>query len=185
PRAREAVGLPRVLSDEHGHFAMLEIAVDAAAHHLPLHPRFAGLLLGERVGAVLHTERLQRVVGIGRPEVIALAAAPVIEDAFAAVLVPDALELGGDLPNGSGPVDALVAAVRAPAHWRVNTIGAVLVVVHALRLLAQVALGNRVGLVAADASDAIVACLDFEAAIDRAQDAGRLLPIPRARCTHH
>ncbi len=66
PRPREAVRLPRVLADEDGHFAMLEVAVDAAAHHLSLHPGFAGLLLGQRIGAVLHPERLQRVVGIRR-----------------------------------------------------------------------------------------------------------------------
>ena len=91
PRARETVRLPRVLADEHRDFAMLEIAVDAATHHLALHPRFAGLLLGERIGAVLDAERLQRAVGVGRAEVIALAAAAVVQDRVAAVLVADLL----------------------------------------------------------------------------------------------
>ena len=181
PRAREAVRLPRILSDEHGHFAMLEVAVYAAAHHLPLHPGFPGLFLCERIGAVLHAERLQRAVGVGRSEVIALAAAAVVENAIAAVLVADALQPRGNLTNGSVPLDALIAAVRAPAHRRVNAIGAVLVVVHALRLLAQIALGNRVCSVAADAHDALRAGLDFEAAVHRAEYAGRLLPMPAFR----
>ena len=59
-RAREAVRLPRVLADEHGDLAVLEIAMVAGAEHLALHPEFAGFLLRQRVRAVLHTERLEQ-----------------------------------------------------------------------------------------------------------------------------
>ncbi len=176
-RAREAVRLPRVLADEDRDLAVLEVAVDAAAHHLALHPGFAGLLLRERVGAVLHSERLQRAVGVRATEVVALAAAAVKEDRLAAVARADVRELCGDLAQGGRPVDTLVAAVRAPAQRRIDAVRAILVVVHALRLLADVALRHRVRLVAAHARDARSARLHFEAAVDGAQDAGGLLPV--------
>ena len=148
------MGLPGVLADEHRHLAVLEIAMHAGAHHLALHPGLARLLLRQRVGAVAHAERLERAIGIGGAQVVALAAAAVVQDAFAAVLCLDGLQLRGDLAHGGVPVDALVAAVRATAQRRVQPVGAVLVVVHALRLLADVTLRDRVRLVAADAHDA-------------------------------
>ncbi len=137
--AREAMRLPRVLADEHRHFAVLEVAVVAAAEHLALHPEFAGLFLRQRVGAVLHAERLQRGVAIGTTEVIALTTATVIEDGLAAPARLDRLQALRDFADGDIPADRLIAAVGLAAHRRGDPVGAILVVIHALRLLAHVA----------------------------------------------
>ncbi len=184
PCAREAVGLPGVLADEHGHLAVLEVAVDARAHHLALHPRLAGLLLRERVGAVLHAQGLERGVGISGAQVVSLAAAAVVQDALAAVAQTDGRQLLRDFANGRWPVDGFVGSVRAPSHRRVQPVGAVLVVVHALGLLADVSLRHRMGLVAPDAHDSTTLDLHLQAAVQRADDAGGLLPDGGFRRAH-
>ena len=140
PCAREAVRLERVLAQEDRDLGVLEVAMHAGAHHLALDPGFAGLLLRQGVGAVDHAQGLDGAVGIGAAEVVALAAAAVVEDAGAAVLGFDGGQLFGDLPDGGGPVDVFVAAVGAPPLRAGDAVGAVLIEVHALRLLADVAL---------------------------------------------
>ena len=119
---------------------MLEVAVHAGTEHLALDPELAGLFLGQGVGAVLHPEGLQRAVAVGAAEVVALRAAAVVEDAFAAMPALDGEEFLRHLADRRVPVDGFVAAIGAPAHRRVQAVGAVLVVVHALRFLADVAL---------------------------------------------
>ena len=57
-------------------------------------------------------ERLDRAVGVDAAEVIALAAAAVIQDALAAVPGLDGRELRGDLADRRVPVDGFVRAVR-------------------------------------------------------------------------
>ena len=184
PRARETVRLPRVLADEHGHLAVLEIAVDAGAHHLPLHPCLAGLLLGERIGAELHPQRLERAVRVRGAEVVALVSPAVIEDALAAMLRADRRKLLRDFADGGGPVDPLVCSVGSPAQRTVQPVRAVLVVVQPLRLLAHVALRDRMRLVAADANDPAPVRLHLEAAIHGAESARGLLPTSRFRFAH-
>ena len=66
--------------------------------------------------------RAQRAA-VGAAEVVALAAAAVIEDPFAAVLVAHAVEAGGDLAIAVSQSICLEAAVRAPAQRRGQPVG--------------------------------------------------------------
>ena len=86
-RAREALRLPRVLADEHRDLGVLEVAARVAAVELVLDPDLAGLLLGQRARAVARAERPQEGAAVGAAEVVPLAAAAVVEDRLAAVLV--------------------------------------------------------------------------------------------------
>src|SRR5690242_4464000 len=60
PGVRKAVRLPRILSDEHGYFTVLEIAPDGRTEHQAVDPGFAGLLLRDRARAELRSECAQR-----------------------------------------------------------------------------------------------------------------------------
>ena len=156
PGLREAVRLPRVLAPEHGDLGVLVVAGRVAAgpaEQLAVDPELARLLLGQGVGAVADAERVARRRAVAAAEVVALAAAAVEEDRRAAVGVDDVTEAGGDLGDGRVPVDRLERAVGPPAQRRGQAVRTVLVVVEAQGLLARVALGGRVGLVAADPSD--------------------------------
>ena len=181
--AGETMGLPGILADQDGHLAMLEVAVHAGTEHLALDPELAGLFLGQGVGAVLHPEGLQRAVAVGAAEVVALRAAAVVEDAFAAMPALDGEEFLRHLADRRVPVDGFVAAIGAPAHRRVQAVGAVLVVVHALRFLADVALRGGVVVIAADLADAAILGLHFQPAVEAAEDTGGLLPL-RGRRSH-
>ncbi len=111
---------------------MLEIAVYACTHHLALHPGFARFLLSECVRAVNHAHGLDRTIGIGATEVVALAATTVVENAGTIVLSLDRRELCGDLSYRGAPVDVLIASVYSPAFWAGDAVGPVLIKVHAL-----------------------------------------------------
>src|SRR5207244_2126153 len=80
PRVREAVRLPRVLADEQGDLAVLEIPAHRGAEHQAVHPGLAGFLLRDRARAELRTECAQRRRAVEAAEVVALAAAAVVED---------------------------------------------------------------------------------------------------------
>ena len=56
--AREALRHPRVLADEHRHLGVLELAAGVPAVEVGVDPRLTGLLLCQRVGAVVRAERL-------------------------------------------------------------------------------------------------------------------------------
>ena len=170
------MGMPWILANEHRHFAMVEIAVDAASHHASLHPAFAGLFLRQGVGSVLHAQRRERAFGVGSAQMVALAGTAVVEDAFAAVFGLDGEELLSDFTDGAVPVDVLVGSVGAAAFREVDPVGSILVVVEALGFFAEVALGNRAGFVAADVGDVVVFDLGFEGAVERADDAGGFVP---------
>ena len=184
PCASEAVRLEWVLAQEDGHLGVLEIAMHAGAHHLALHPGFAGLLLRQRIGAVDDAQRLDRAVGIRAAEVVSLAATAVVKDAGAAVPGLDVGQLLGDLADGGRPVDVLVAAVGATTLGAADAVTPVLIEVHALRLLADVALRGGVVLVPSGLHDAPAFGLDLQSAVQRADDASRLLPIRRLGCAH-
>ena len=116
PRLVEAVAVPRVLAEEHGDLRLVELAVGVGAEQVALHPRLARLLLGQRVGPPGDAERLAGRCPVGAAQVVALAAAAVVQDPVAAVLVDDPLEPGGDLGDRRVPVDLLVAAVLGAAQ---------------------------------------------------------------------
>jgi hypothetical protein len=134
------VRLERVLAQKDRDLGVLEIAVHAGAHHLALDPAFASLLLRQGIGAIDHAQGLDGAVGIGAAEVVALAAATVVEDAGAAVTGLDGGQLFGDLADGRDPGYVFVAAVRTPPLRAGDAVGAVLIEVHALRLLADITL---------------------------------------------
>src|SRR5207253_10155758 len=70
----------------------------------------------------------------------------------------------------------LEGAVGPPAERAGEAVAAVLVVVEPQRLLARVALRGRVLLVSPDADEAAVLDLHLDPAVDRTEDAGRLVP---------
>ena len=90
--AREALRHPRVLADEHRHLGVFELAAGVTAVEVGVDPRLTGLLLRERVGAVVRTEHLEERAAVSAAEMVALPAAAVVEDLVAAVGVGDALE---------------------------------------------------------------------------------------------
>src|SRR5205814_5520941 len=105
--ACEAVRLPRVLADEDGDLAVVEIAVRPGAEHAPVHPELARLLLRERVRPVAVADRGERRGAVGAAEMIPLAAAAVIEDLVAAPARPDVDEFRRHLADRGLPVDRL------------------------------------------------------------------------------
>ena len=183
---REPVRLPRVLPHEERHFAVLKIGTYHRAEHPAVDPKFAGLLLAQRVRAELRAERPQRRAAIRPTEMIALSAAAVVKDRLAAVHVFQVNELRRHFADRRVPVDLLERTVSALTKWRRQPSTAVLVVVEAQRLLARVALGAGVVLVATDALKARTdpafgdrAEANLDTAVALAEDAGGLLPRQR------
>src|SRR5262249_5563511 len=113
-----------------------------------------------------------------------LAAASVIEDGFAAEPITNCAKPRCDLGDRGVPVDRLEGAVRPPAKWMQDAFAAaVLVVIEPERLLAGIALGGRVGLVASDLLEAASIGpteLHEDAAVALAQDACGRLPLSAA-----
>src|SRR5205823_9154471 len=103
--------------------------------------------------------------------------AAVVEDGVAAVGVADRGELGGHLVDRGVPVDLLEGAVRPAPERTGEAMAPVLVVVEAQCLFAGVALRRGVVLVASDPHEAPVLHLYLDAAVHRAEDAGRLVPV--------
>jgi len=111
--------------------------------------------------------------------VIPLTAPAVVEDRLAAKALPHLREAGRDFADRGVPVDLLETAVGAPAHRRQQAVAAVLVVVQTSRLLADVALGNRVRPVTPDASElpsVFSAQLHLDAAVALAENARGRFP---------
>ena len=178
--ARNAVREPRVFADEQPHLAVFEVAARIAADHLVCDPEFAGLLLGKRTRTMHRSKECARRATVDVGQVVTLAPAAVIEDRFAAVRVADRGEACSDFADRRVPVDLLECAVFAPAQRLRQTMRAVLVVVEARRLLAHVASGNRVRVVAVhfDKLASILAAKpNFNAAVALAQDASGRLPL--------
>ena len=183
PGAGEAVGLPRVLAHEDEDLGLLPVTGRVAAGsavELSVDPELAGLLLGQGVGLVLRAEGGAGGPPVGAAQVVPLAAAPVVEDRLAAVGGPHVVEAGGDLGDRRVPVDLLEGPVGAPAQRGRQPVAAVLVVVEAQGLLARVARAGGVGLVAPDPLErppVVTAEAHLDAAVDRAEDARRLVPL--------
>ena len=160
---------------------MLEIAADRRAEHEAVDPDLAGLLLGDGAGAEPGAERPQRGGAVEAAQVVALAAAAIVENRLAAVGVANRAQSRGDLGDGGVPVDRLEGPVGSLAQRMEDPLpAAVLVVVEAERLLARVAPGRRVRLVPADLLEAtavVAAEPDQDPAVALAQDAGARLPL--------
>ena len=179
PGAWDRVGEPRVLAEEHRDVAVLEVATGVGAEHAVTDPELAGLLLGEGVAAVTRAERAAGGAGVGAGQVIALSAATVVENRLSAVGIADVGQTLGHLADGRVPVDGLEGAVVAATEWRGEAVGAVLVEIELVGLLAGVAPGRRVLAIAPEAHQlaAVVPTeLDLDAAVALTQDAGRLSP---------
>src|SRR4029453_8978516 len=180
PRVREAVRLPGILADEDRDLTVLEVATDGGAEHEPVHPRLARLLLCDGAGAELRPEGPEGRGAVEAAQVIALAAAPVIEDGLAAVRIAHGAEPCRPLRGSRGPVDRLEGAVGAAAQGMEHPLTpAVLIVIEPQRLLAGVALGRRMRLVTADLLEAaaiLSAEPDQDAAVALAEDAGAGAP---------
>jgi len=114
--ARETLGHPRVLADEHRDLGVLELAPGVTPVELGVDPELAGLLLRQRTGAVARPDRFEEGAAVGPAEVVALAASAVIEDLVPAVFIGDPFEPGSDFGNCCVPVDLLVATVGSASH---------------------------------------------------------------------
>jgi hypothetical protein len=181
------VRLPRVLADEHRHFAVLKVAVHARAEHPAVHPELAGLLLRESVRTKLRAERFQCAVRISAPEMIPLTAPAVIKNRLSAVPGFHLEEALGDFGYRCVPVNCLEGSVVATPQRRRQPIRGVLVRIQSLRLFAGVAERGRMRLVAANAFNTPLigaAQLKFDPAVQTAEDAGSLVPAVVARLSH-
>src|SRR6185436_15140332 len=154
----------------------LEVGARDAAHHPIGDPELAGLLLRERARPVARAERAPGCGRVRAGQVVALAAAAVIEDRVAAMAIAHRREPRGDLADRGVPVDRLERAVGAPPQRLGDAVAAVLVVVEAMRLLACIAARRGMALVAADPDQVVALELDLEAAVALAEDARRALP---------
>jgi hypothetical protein len=83
PRVGNAVRLPGVLADEQGDLAVLEVSADGRAEHEAVDPDLAGPVLGDGARAVLGAEGPERGRAVEAAQVVALAAAAVVEDRLA------------------------------------------------------------------------------------------------------
>ena len=177
--ARDAVAHPWVLADEEGDFAVVELAAHGVAEHDAVDPDFAALLLADGAAAVPATETLVQRGAVGPAQMVALTAAPVVDDLVAAELVADRTETLGHLARRRVPVDlfegAVVTAAKRVEHPFAST---VLVVVESQRLLARVPLRRRMVLVATDAFERVPdrTETDLDTAVALTQDACRLVP---------
>jgi len=106
-------------------------------------------------------------------EVIALAAATVVEDLVPAISIGDAFEPGGDLGNRGVPIDFFIAAVGTPTHGGGKAVAVVLVVVQPQRLVAGIALRRGMVFVATDLREIAAVELHDDATVALAQDACR------------
>src|SRR5579863_295298 len=176
-RALKAMRLPWILTDENRGLGLLVAAAEAGPEKLMVHPKLAGLFLRQRVGAEHGTERAPSGSTVTAAQMIALAAAAVIEDARAAVGVAHPFEACGNLANRGVPVDFLEGAVGTPPQRRSQPITAVLVIVNPLRFLAGIALRRDVIAISAHASDMTPVELHFDPAVHAAQNANGLLPV--------
>ncbi len=175
-RAREALRHPRVLADEQRHLGELELAARVGSVQAVLDPRLAGLLLRQRARSVTRSHRPQERAAVAAAEVVALAAAAVVEDRLAAVRVADRGAAFDDLGDRRVPVDLLEAPVGTAPERRRQPVPAVLVVVEPHRLVARVAAGARVLAVAADTLEPAPVELNLDPAVALAEDAGGLCP---------
>jgi hypothetical protein len=82
---------------------VFELASGVAAVQMGVDPGLTGLLLCQRVGALVGAERLEKRSAVGAAEMVALPAATVVEDLVPAVGFGDAFEAGGTKEPGSRP----------------------------------------------------------------------------------
>ena len=164
--AGDAVGEPGILAEEERHLAVLEVGARVAAHHLRGDPELAGLLLREGVRAVHRAEHGAGRAAVRARQVVALAAAAVVEDRLRR-RARRAPRRSAPPPRGS-PCPSRSPRSCRPARRRsgcVSRCGPVLVEVEARGLLAGVALRRRMRVVAAhpdEAAAVLAAELDLD-----------------------
>jgi hypothetical protein len=175
-RTREALGHPWVLADEHRNLGALELAAGVRAVHPVLDPRLPRLLLRQRAGPVARPQRPKERAAVAAAQVVPLAAAAVVQDRLAAVGVSNLGAALRDPPDRGLPVNLLKAPIWTSSERRRQPVAAVLIVVKPHRLVARIALGTGVLLVAPDSSEPAPVELDLDPAVALAQDAGGLCP---------
>ena len=145
--------MPRVLADEDRRPRRARSRRACGRRRASVDPDLAGLLLGQRARAVARAERPQERSAVGAAEVVSLAAAAVVEDRLAAVLVAEPPRSRRRSRRSPCPSRSPRSCRRPPPQRRGQAVAAVLVVVEPHRLVAGVALRGRVRLVAADPSE--------------------------------
>ena len=184
PRARETVRLPGVLAEKNRDLRLFVVTGGVAtrlAEELAIDPELAGLLLRQRVRCVHRAKRRPRSATVPAAQVIPLAAAAVVENRLATVLVAHRGESLSHLGDRRVPVDLLERAIGATTHRRSQPVASVLVMIQTMRLLACIALRAGMLLVAAHLGDPPALGLDLEPAIDAAENARCLLPLGHRR----
>jgi hypothetical protein len=91
----------------------------------------------------------------------------------------------GDLSQRGVPANRFEAAVTAPAQWRGQAIGLILVVIQPMRFLAGVAFGVWMVLVAADLCHSAAFFHNLDSAVDVAEIAHRRTPKWRGLAFNH
>src|SRR5450432_445772 len=113
---------------------------------------------------------------IGAAGVIALTAAAIEREAFAAVTIYQVAQPRGDFRYRSVPIDFIEAAVGTAAQRRRQPVPVMGVERNSRGLVAEIALRFRILTVAAHFGDTALIDQDLDAAIDIADIAGGLLP---------
>ena len=180
----EPVREPRVAAQHDEQVALLDAFCRVArlgAEHLAVDPEVARLLLRERVDEPRRVHPPQQGRAVGATGVVALPAPARVEHragpAGRGVGVADRGELRRDLGQRRLPTDRLVPAAGEAPQRRGEPVVVVAVPGQALCLLAQVARGARVLLVAADPGDRPAVELHLQPAVEVAEAAGGLVPL--------
>ena len=141
------------------------------------------LLLREGVEPAARAERAQEADTVGAVHVVALSADADQRDRTGRVPVPDLAQPAGDLADRRVPGDALERPVRTAAQRVLGALRVAHVGPDAERLVADVALGDRVALVGAHLDDLAVPHVDAQPAVVAAQHArgGEVVAVERDR----
>ncbi len=177
--AWDAMRYPRILADEQGNLAVRKVTARIASEHSIGDPELAGLFLRQRAGSKPRSEHRAGGAAVSARQMIALPAAAVVEDRFAAVRIADRGETCRDFTDRGIPVNFFEGSVGATSQRLGQAVRVVLVEIQARGLFAGVTLGARMRIVAADAhkpSSIITAQLNLDAAVALAKDAGGGFP---------
>ncbi len=176
------MGLPGIGADDHHVVRGFNIFAHMAGlsdEQFTVDPEIAGFFLRQATIEIGRAKGGAQRTAIHAAHVIALAAATVIGKDVVAVGFAQGNELLGHLADRGVPVDRLIGAIWPASQRLREPLLMMLIVFQPGRLLAQVALGNRVVLIAAYLVDVSVVDLDFQTAIQTANHTSRLVP---SRC---
>jgi hypothetical protein len=111
---------------------------------------------------------------------VSLAAAALVEDRLTAMRVTDRRQTYSYFSDRGVPVDFLETAVTASTEWTCQTVRAVLVEIDTMCLLTGIALGSRMGIIAAhfhEAATVFTAKLYLDTTITLTENAGSRFPL--------